>query len=80
LEGEKIEGNLRIADFEALNWQGAVAGAVDLEKIMAIFPIADTELKGKIQANINSTGSYQDVEKEQFSRINTSGDLTVSQF
>ncbi|WP_144605956.1 AsmA-like C-terminal region-containing protein [Algoriphagus algorifonticola] len=80
LEGEKIEGNLRIADFEALNWKGAVAGAVDLEKIIAIFPIADIELKGKIQANINSTGSYQDVEKEQFSRINTSGDLTVSRF
>lgn len=80
LEGERIAGNLKIQDFEALNWNGEVIGAVDLEKIMAIFPIEDTELKGKINADIKTSGSYEAVEKNQYAKLNTSGDMKVQDF
>lgn len=77
LEGEKIEGNLKISDFEALNWNGAVTGGVDLKKLTAIFPIADTQLEGLIQADLQSSGSYADVEKERYDRLQASGAMDI---
>ncbi|HSF52097.1 MAG TPA: AsmA-like C-terminal region-containing protein, partial [Algoriphagus sp.] len=77
LEGEKIEGNLKINDFEALNWNGAVNGGVDLKKLTAIFPIDDTKLEGLIQADLKSSGSYADVEKERYDRLQASGTMDV---
>jgi hypothetical protein len=77
LSGEKIRGNLKINDFEALNWNGAVNGGVDLKKLTAIFPIADTKLEGSIKADLQSSGSYADVEKERYERINAAGTMDV---
>lgn len=77
LEGEKIEGNLKISDFEALNWNGAVNGGVDLKKLTAIFPIEDTKLEGLIQADLKTSGSYADVEKERYDRLQASGTVDV---
>lgn len=77
LEGEKIEGNLKISDFEALNWNGAVTGGVDLKKLTAIFPIEDTKLEGLIQADLKTSGSYADVEKERYDRLQASGTIDV---
>lgn len=77
LEGEKIEGNLKISDFEALNWNGAVIGGVDLKKLTAIFPIADTKLEGLIQADLKSSGSFADVEKERYDQLQASGTIDV---
>ncbi|SEF42590.1 AsmA-like C-terminal region-containing protein [Algoriphagus boritolerans] len=77
LEGEKIEGNLKISDFEALNWNGAVNGGVDLKKLTAIFPIADTQLEGLIKADLQSSGSYADVEKERYDRLQASGTMDI---
>lgn len=77
LEGEKIEGNLKISDFEALNWNGAVNGGIDLKKLTAIFPIADTKLEGLIKADLQSSGSYADVEKERYDRLQASGTMDV---
>jgi len=77
LEGEKIEGNLKINDFEELKWNGVVNGGVDLKKLTAIFPIADTKLEGLIKADLQSTGSYADVEKERYDRLQASGTMDI---
>ncbi len=77
LEGEKIAGKLKINDFEALNWNGSVTGGVDLKKLTAIFPIADTKLEGLIKANLQSSGSYADVSKERYDRLQAAGTLDV---
>jgi hypothetical protein len=77
LEGEEIEGNLKINDFEALNWNGAVEGTLDLKKLTAIFPIADTKLEGLIKADLKTTGSYADVEKERYDRLQASGTIDI---
>ncbi len=74
---KKIEGNLKISDFEALNWNGAVNGGVDLKKLTAIFPIADTQLEGLIKADLQSSGSYADVEKERYDRLQASGTMDI---
>lgn len=77
LEGESIEGNLKVNDLDQLNWDGAVKGAVDLGKIAAIFPMENVIMEGKVAANINTRGSYADVEAARYQMLQTSGHLEV---
>lgn len=77
LEGEEIEGNLKIDDFEALNWSGAITGGVDLKKLTAIFPVENTKLEGMIKADIQTSGSYEAIEKERYERLQASGTMDV---
>ncbi|MCH7401405.1 AsmA-like C-terminal region-containing protein [Belliella kenyensis] len=80
LEDEDITGNLQIRDFELLQWDGAIQGTVDIGKLMAIFPMDNTIMEGKIRADLNSKGSYKDVELERFDRLDTKGSLGVEKF
>ncbi|MCL6260903.1 hypothetical protein M3O96_17500 [Aquiflexum sp. TKW24L] len=80
LEDEAINGKLKINDFTLLNWDGAINGTVDLGKILAIFPMEDMNMAGKIQADIQTKGSYKDVEEGRYDKLNTRGNLGVSQF
>lgn len=77
LEGESIQGNLKIDDLDQLNWDGAVKGAVDLGKLGAIFPMEDVIVEGKITADIETAGNYSDVEASRYDRLKTSGNLVV---
>ncbi|GAB2619683.1 AsmA-like C-terminal region-containing protein [Belliella aquatica] len=80
LEDERINGNMRIQDFELLNWDGAIEGTVDVGKMMAIFPIENTIMEGKIIADLKSKGSYKDVEEGRFNRLDTRGEMLVQKF
>ncbi|MFN3801230.1 AsmA-like C-terminal region-containing protein [Belliella pelovolcani] len=80
LEDEAISGNLKVADFDLLKWDGAVKGTIDLGKMMAIFPMENTIMEGKISADLNTKGSYKDVELERFDRLDTRGEMSVEQF
>ncbi|MDI1321525.1 MAG: AsmA-like C-terminal region-containing protein [Algoriphagus sp.] len=80
LENEAIEGRMKISDFDKLNWDGAVKGAVDLAKILAIFPIEDVTMAGKINADIQTKGSYQAIEEKRYNALDTRGTMAVSDF
>ena len=80
LEDESINGRMKISDFTQLNWDGAVNGTVDLGKILAIFPMEDMDMEGKIQADIQTKGSYQDVEEGRYNKLDTRGNVGISKF
>jgi hypothetical protein len=80
LEDEAINGKLKIRDFDQLIWDGEIIGAVDLKKILAIFPMEGMEMEGRIQADILTKGSYAAVEAEKYSQLQTSGTMDVSNF
>ncbi|MEB2773966.1 AsmA-like C-terminal region-containing protein [Algoriphagus sp. D3-2-R+10] len=80
LEGEAINGNMKIRDFEKLIWDGEIKGGVDLKKILAIFPMEDMNMEGRIQANINTKGSYAAVEAEKYNQLETRGSMDISNF
>jgi hypothetical protein len=80
LEDESINGNIRINDFSRLNWVGALKGTVDLGKMAAIFPMEEVIMEGKIFADIDSKGSYQDVEGGNYGRLDTRGEIKVNKF
>jgi len=80
LEDEAINGKLKIQDFDQLFWDGEIMGAVDLKKILAIFPMEGIEMEGRIKADILTKGSYTAVEAEKYGQLQTSGKMDVSNF
>ncbi|MBD8491117.1 hypothetical protein IFO69_20350 [Echinicola sp. CAU 1574] len=80
LEGEEIRGNMKVSDLDQLNWDGAIHGTVDLGKISKIFPMEEVIMDGKIKADIDTKGSYADVEAERYNRLSTSGQITLTDF
>lgn len=80
LEGEEVSGRLRVNDFAKLNWDAALKGTVDVGKMLAIFPMEGIIMEGKILADIDSKGSYEDVEAERFNRLDTRGTMQVRDF
>ncbi len=80
LEDEVIQGRMRINDFNKLIWDGAVKGAVDLSKVLAIFPMEGMNLAGKIDADIQTKGSYQAIEEGRYNTLDTRGNMAVSDF
>lgn len=80
LEGEPISGSLKIEDLDRLNWDFSVHGGLDLGKLIAIFPMKDVIMEGKIKADIDSEGSYADVEAGRYDRLSASGDMQVADF
>ena len=80
LEEEKIRGKLKIRNFDQLIWDGEIIGAVDLKKILAIFPMDGLQIEGKIQADLQTKGSYAAVEAEKYNQLETRGILSIDQF
>lgn len=80
LEDEAIEGRMKISDFDKLNWDGAIKGAVDLAKVLAIFPLDNMTMAGKINADIQTKGSYKAVEEKRYNALDTRGAMAVSDF
>ncbi|MFC4871174.1 AsmA-like C-terminal region-containing protein [Negadavirga shengliensis] len=80
LEGETINGNLRIQDLDRFSWDLAVHGGLDLGKLAAIFPSEDVIMEGVVRADIDSEGSYADVEANRYDRLKTSGEITLRDF
>lgn len=80
LEDERVSGRIRVSDFAKMNWDGALAGTVDLGKMMAIFPMENIIMEGKLSADLQTKGSYKDVEEGRYNRLDTRGELDVAGF
>ncbi|WP_215226458.1 AsmA-like C-terminal region-containing protein [Echinicola shivajiensis] len=80
LEGEEVKGNMKVSDLDRLNWDGSVHGAVDLGKIIKIFPMEGVIMEGKIKADIDTKGSYADVETERYNKLDTRGQVVLNDF
>lgn len=80
LEDEMVTGRLRVQDFSQLNWDGALQGSVDLGKMLAIFPMEDIIMEGKLKADLQTKGSYADVEASRYNRIDMRGEMGLSDF
>lgn len=80
LEGEAINGNMKIRDFDKLIWDGEIKGGVDLKKILAIFPMDDMNMEGRIKANINTKGSYAALEAKKYNQLETRGTMDIANF
>jgi uncharacterized protein involved in outer membrane biogenesis len=80
LEGERLTANLALEDLVDYKWDLDINGAVNLEKMMKIFPQEGMTLSGKVIADITTKGRYSDLEAERYDRLPTSGTASLEGF
>jgi hypothetical protein len=80
VDGEQLSASLVFRDFEDYNWEFAMNGNADLEKITKIIPLGEMTLRGKINAGLQTKGRMSDLEAEQYQKLPTSGQITIKDF
>lgn len=80
LAGENLSASGSVRNIKDLAWDVKLAGGVDLEKIAKIFNLKDMQIKGKIAANLASSGKLSDVTAKRYSNVKASGNMTVANF
>lgn len=80
LAGENLTASGSVRNVKDLAWDVKVAGGVDLEKIAKVFSLKDMTLKGKIKANLESSGKLSDVTAKRYANVKASGNMNVSSF
>lgn len=80
LEGERLTANLALEDLVDYKWDLDVRGAINLEKMMKIFPQEGMSLSGKVLADITTKGRYSDLKAERYDRMPTSGSASLEGF
>ncbi len=80
VDGEEFSSYLKFKNLEDFNWDFGFDGNADLEKITKIVPLEGMELKGKINAKLNTAGKMSDVEAERFDQLPTSGSMSIANF
>ncbi len=80
MDGEEFDADLVLRDLDDYTWDLNAKGAVDLEKILHVFPLEGMELSGKIKADISTKGKMSDLDAERYERLPTSGTMSVDGF
>lgn len=80
LDGQEFMAQMKLVNPDNFSWDVKSSGSLDLEKLMALYPMEGMELKGKIQTTLQSSGNMKDLEAERYSRLPTSGDFVLKDF
>jgi hypothetical protein len=80
IDKDRFTARAVVNNFDSPIWDLSVQGALNLDIISKIEPSEDFKMGGIITANINSKGSYADVEKEDYSKLQTTGNLKMQNF
>ncbi|MFY0651449.1 MAG: hypothetical protein JXQ96_05420 [Cyclobacteriaceae bacterium] len=80
VDGEEVSATMSFKNLANYTWAFSLLGNVDLEKVMKIIPIEDTELKGKIKADFKTSGNMALVEAEKYDQLPASGSMSVNDF
>lgn len=80
LAGESLTATGSVQNIKDLAWNVKVAGGVDLEKIAKIFNLKDMTLKGKVMANLATSGKLSDVTAKRYANVKASGNMNVANF
>ncbi|MEM6804448.1 MAG: AsmA-like C-terminal region-containing protein [Bacteroidota bacterium] len=78
LGGEALDGSLFVENFDSPSYKLDANGALNLAKLMEIYPIDSMQLSGKVNIKSFSTsGSYADIEAENYTNLPTSGKVEI---
>ena len=80
LDGEPISMRAYVENLDMPNFDVAMKGNIDFEKLTKIIELEDMTLKGKMVADVQTKGSMVDVEAENYAAIPTSGSMSFNNF
>ncbi len=77
LENEPFTASGTVQNFDDYAWDIRVKGGLDLTRLTQIFPVADTKLAGRVDADLQSRGRYSDLKAKRYAQLPTSGTATL---
>lgn len=80
IDKDRFTAKAKVTNFDSPSWDLSMQGGLNLDIISEIEPSEDFKIGGIISANIDSKGSYADVEKEDYSKLQTTGNLKMQNF
>ncbi len=81
LGGNPFDANFNVVTpVSNATFKGAINGTIDLGSLKDAIPMEDASLGGIIKANINMAADYNMVEKEEYEKINASGQVELKNF
>lgn len=81
LDEEPMAGSANVSNFSDPIYSLRANGKLDLEKLMKIYPIEGTEIKGKLNIEqFETAGRMSDIEAERYDKLPTRGHLNLADF
>ena len=81
LGGNPFDANFNVVTpVSNATFKGAINGTIDLGSLKDAIPLEDASMGGIIKANINMAADYNMVEKEEYEKINASGQVELKNF
>jgi hypothetical protein len=80
VDGEPLDATLTASNLEDVNYNLKAHGNLDLEKLMKIYPLENTVMKGKVKLDIETSGKQSDVMAERYMNLPTSGSMELKDF
>lgn len=78
LDGEPMDGSLRVENFDNPTYVLRANGQLDLDKLMQVYPLDSMTLGGKIFVeSFETRGTYAAIEEERYTDLPTSGRMRV---
>lgn len=80
LDKQPIDGKLIASNMEDINYELFLKGKLDLEKLIKVYPLEGTQMKGVLIADIQSQGKQSAATSGKYDQLPTSGTLLISDF
>lgn len=80
LDKEPFNAKGFVRNLDDAEYNFKVKGGIDLAKVMHVFPLEKTEMRGKIKADITTEGKASYVTKGEYPKLKTSGFVKMNDF
>lgn len=77
LQNEPFMASGTVQNFDDYAWDVRAKGSLDLTRLTQLFPVADTKLAGRVNADLQSRGRYSDLKAKRYAQLPTSGTATL---
>ena len=77
LDKEKFEATAKVENLENIRYEATLKGIIDLAKMTKIYPVENTTLTGRINADIATKGTMADIDAGKYQNTSTSGTMTI---
>ena len=77
LDGQPFEAAVKLKNPENFSWDAAAKGKLDLEKLLALYPLEGVQARGKIDADLKSQGNMADLDAGRYRNLSTNGSMAI---
>lgn len=80
IDGDPIDATLQVNDFDAVNYALNATAKLNFDKLAKILEMEDTEMRGKMDLVLETSGNLAAIEAERYADLPTSGSLKLTEF